>query len=360
MRAPQKRAAHNAGKVSRHDAAKEDAKPGKSVSRNVNQPTSTDKEVLSQAADVVQDPKSTGTNGNFHPATQKSGSSQRTTISVTHNGAVHPSGEATDLTDSAGRQQKRSVPVEEQDRSSKRRKGESENRDNDLVEHHMDKEKSLDSRSIDKFRSIDHDKSASEEQNLSRAEKLKEKFDDKYDRDHREKLDRTERRRGEDPIERLTDRLSERRERSIERMQERVTDKGPEKAREDRNKDERNKVKYAEPSVDRAHSSDERFRGQSLPPPPPLPASFVPQSVSGNRREDDTDRRTGSTRHIQRSSPRHDEKERRQSEENASLLQDDGKHRREEDIRDRKREDKDVLSNKVTIVGCSTPNLLCG
>ncbi|KAK3166323.1 hypothetical protein QOZ80_1AG0044350 [Eleusine coracana subsp. coracana] len=347
IRAPQKRAAHNAGKVSKHDVAKEDAKSGKSVSRNANQQTS-DREALSQAADVVQDTNSTGTNGNFHPVTRKvSASSQRTTMPVTHNGAVHPSGEAADLTDSAGRQQKRSVPVEEQDRSSKRRKGEIENRDNDLAEHHLDKEKSLDSCSVDKFRSTDHDKGASEEQNLSRAEKLREKYDDKYDRDHREKLDRAERRRGEDPIERSTDRLSERRERSIERMQERVTDKAPEKGREDRNKDERNKVKYAEPSLDRAHSSDERFRGQSLPPPPPLPASFVPQSVGGNRREEDTDRRAGSTRHIQRSSPRREEKERRQSEENASLSQDDGKHRREEDIRDRKREDRDVLSNKV-------------
>jgi THO complex subunit 2 len=310
---------------------------------------------LSQAADVVQDTNSTGTNGNFHPAPRKvSASSQRTTISVTHNGAVHLSGEPNDLTDSTGKQQKRSVPVEEQDRSSKRRKGETENRDNDLAEHHSDKEKSLDSRSIDKFRAMDHDKSANEEQNLSRAEKIKERFDDKYDRDHREKVDRAERRRGEDPIERPTDRLSERRERSIERMQERVTDKAPEKGREDRNKDERNKVKYAEPS-------DERFRGQSLPPPPPLPASFVPQSVGANRREEDPDRRTGSTRHIQRSSPRRDEKERRQSEENTSLFQDDGKHRREEDARDRKREDRDVLSSKVKFVGTSLfyPDILC-
>ncbi|TVU36042.1 hypothetical protein EJB05_17953 [Eragrostis curvula] len=350
IKGPQKRAAHNAGKVSKHDVAKEDMKSGKSFSRNVNQQASAapDREVVSQAADAVQDTNSTGSNGNFHPANRKvSASSQRTTILATHNGAAHPSGEATDLTDSTSRQQKRTVPVEEQDRSSKRRKGEAESRDNDLTEYHLDKEKSLDSRSIDKHRSADHEKNASEEQNISRAEKLKEKFDDKYDRDPREKLDRAERRRGEDAIDRPTDRLSDRRERSIERMQERVTDKAPEKGREDRNKDERNKAKYSEPSVDRTHSSDERFRGQSLPPPPPLPASFVPQSVGGNRREEDTERRAGSTRHAQRSSPRRDEKERRQSEENASLFQDDGRHRREEDIRDRKRDDRDVLSNKV-------------
>ena len=329
--------------------AKEDGKAGKSTSRNSNQQASTvpvDREAT-QAADSVQDTNSASSNGNLHPAPRKASSSQRNAVLATHNGAVNPSGESTDLTDATVRQQKRSVPAEEQDRSSKRRKGEAEPRDTDFSEHHIDKEKSLDSRAGDKFRSVDHEKSANEEQNLSRAEKIKDKFDDKYDRDPREKLDRAERRRGEDAIDRATDRLSDRRERSIERMQERVSDKAPEKGREDRNKDERNKGKYAEPSVDRTHSTDERFRGQSLPPPPPLPTSFVPQSVGANRREDDTDRRGGSVRHIQRSSPRRDEKERRQSEENASSFQDDGKHRREEDLRDRKREDRDVLSNKV-------------
>jgi THO complex subunit 2 len=330
--------------------AKEDAKTGKSSSRNVIQQASVslvDREPLSQAADFVQDTNFTSSNGNLHPASRKvSSSSQRNAVL---NGAANPSGETTDLTDSTLRQQKRSAPAEEQDKSSKRRKGETEPRDSDLSEQHVDREKSLDSRAVDKFRSVDHEKSTTEEQNLSRAEKIRDKLDDKYDRDPREKIDRAERRRGEDAIERSTDRLSDRRERSIERMQERVTDKAPEKGREDRSKDERNKGKYAEPSVDRTHSTDERFRGQSLPPPPPLPTSFVPQSVGANRREEDADRRGGGARHIQRSSPRRDEKERRQSEENVLSFQDDGKHRREEDLRDRKREDRDVPSNKVKL-----------
>ncbi|XP_044359663.1 THO complex subunit 2 isoform X2 [Triticum aestivum] len=384
-RAPQKRAVQNAAKVSKHDVVKEDGKPGRSTSRGLNQQACAipvDREVLYQAADGVLNTNPTsplvGTNGNVHLAPRKvSASSQRSTVLAAHSGGTaNPTGEgeSADLIDSTVKQQKRSVPVEEQERTGKRRKGEIEGRDGDLTEHHTDKEKKLDPRSVDKFRSVDHERGASEEQNLIRTEKLKEKFDDKYDRDHREKADRSERRRGEDVVERPTDRSLERRERSIEKMQDRV----PEKGREDRNKEERNKVKHEpidrahtiknepidraytiknEPidrahtvkhePIDRAHTSDERFRGQSLPPPPPLPTSFVPQSVAANRRDEDSDRRGGSTRHTQRSSPRRDEKERWHLEENAPLSQDDGKHRREEDLRDRKREDRDVSSSKV-------------
>uniref|UniRef100_A0A0D9V9I6 THO complex subunit 2 n=1 Tax=Leersia perrieri TaxID=77586 RepID=A0A0D9V9I6_9ORYZ len=318
-RVPQKRVAHNPGKVSKHDI-KEETKSGKSTSRGLTQQGSSvpvDKEVLSQAADGMQD-----TTTNSLPAS---------------NGNSH----------TAPRKQKRYVPAEEQDRGTKRKKGESEGRDGDFTEH-TDKDKNSDSRLVDKLRPTDHEKSTSEEQILSRSEKSKEKVDDKYDRDHREKADRTDRRRGEDMIERPTDKSLEKRERSIERMQERGgTDRAADKGREDRNKEDRNKVKHAEPSTDRAHPSDERFRGQSLPPPPPLPASFVPQSFGANRRDEDTDRRGGNTRHNQRSSPRRDDKEKWHSEDNAASLQDDGKHRRDEDIRDRKREDRDVSSSKV-------------
>ncbi|KQK15793.1 THO complex subunit 2 isoform X2 [Brachypodium distachyon] len=353
-RVSQKRATHNAAKVSKHDAVKEHAKSGKSTSRGLNQQASSlpiDRQVLSQAADGVLDTNPTssfvGTNGNVHLVPRKvSASSQRSTVLAAHSGGTaNPTGEgeSTDLIDSTVKQQKRSVPAEEQERISKRRKGDIQGRDGELTEQHTDKERKLDTRSADRFRSADHERGASEEQNIIRTDKLKEKFDDKHDRDPREKADQLERRRGEDVIERPLDRASDRRERSIDRMQ----DMAPEKGREDRNKEDRNKAKHAEPSVDRAHSSDERFPGQSLPPPPPLPASFVPQSVGSNRRDEDSGRRGGSTRHTQRLSPRRDEKERWHLEENASLLQDDGKHRREEDLRDRKREDRDVSSSKV-------------
>ncbi|KAG8078866.1 hypothetical protein GUJ93_ZPchr0007g6205 [Zizania palustris] len=354
IRAPQKRVSHNAGKVSKHDVVKEDTKSGKSTSRGINQQGSSvpvDKDVLSQAADGVQDTTTNSlaaSNGNLHTAPRKiSAPSQRSTATRT-GGAANPSGESTDLIDSNMKQQNRSAPADEQERGSKRMKGDIEGRDGDLTEQHTDKEKNLDSQLLDKFCPVDHEKSASEEQIVIRTEKSKEKVDDKYDRDPREKADRTERRRGEDMVERSTDRALERRERSIERIQERGTDRAPDKAREDRNKEERNKVKHAESSIDRAHPSGERFRGQSLPPPPPLPTSFVPESVGANRRDEDTDRRGVSARHNQRPSPRRDDKERWHLEENAvSSLQDDGKHRREEDLRDRKRDDRVVSSSKV-------------
>ncbi|KAF2305685.1 hypothetical protein GH714_007557 [Hevea brasiliensis] len=76
--------------------------------------------------------------------------------------------------------------------------------------------------------------------------------------------------------------------------------------------------------MEKSHG-DDRFYGQNLPPPPPLPPHVVPQSVNSSRRDEDADRRFGTTRHTQRLSPRHEEKERRRSEENSLVSQDDAK-----------------------------------
>ena len=95
---------------------------------------------------------------------------------------------------------------------------------------------------------------------------------------------------------------------------------------------------------------DDRFYGQNLPPLPPLPPHMVPQSVNAGRRDEDADRRFGTARHSQRLSPRHEERERRRSEENAFVSQDDAKRRREEDFRDRKREEREGLSVKVCAI----------
>ncbi|XP_020090049.1 THO complex subunit 2 isoform X2 [Ananas comosus] len=212
-----------------------------------------------------------------------------------------------DIHDPAAKQQKRSALTEEQDRATKRKKGDAEGKDDE-----------------EKTHIPDHDKNASEEQISGRPDKSKDKGNEKYDKEQRDKI------RGEDNLERLRDKSVERSERSTER-------------RDDRNKEERSKLRHSE-----AHN-DERFHGQSLPPPPPLPPSFVPQSVGGNRRDEESDRRVGSTsgRHIQRLSPRHDEKEKRRSEENVVSSQDDAKRRREDDFRDRKREEREGASSKV-------------
>ncbi|RZC63684.1 hypothetical protein C5167_025452 [Papaver somniferum] len=82
-------------------------------------------------------------------------------------------------------------------------------------------------------------------------------------------------------------------------------------------------------SIERVHEGI--LTEQNLPSPPPLPSHMVPQSVSSSRRDEDADRKVSNTRHMQRLSPRHEEKDRRRSEE-ISLASDDAKRRREEKV----------------------------
>ncbi|KAG5014798.1 hypothetical protein JHK85_020934 [Glycine max] len=238
--------------------------------------------------------------------------------------------------------QKRASSAEEPDRLGKRRKGDVELRDFETEVRFSEREKMMDPRFAD-------DKSGPEEHGLYRAgdkplERAKDKGNERYERDHRERMDRLDKSRGDDFVaEKPRDRSIERygRERSVERMQERGSDRSfnrlPEKAKDERNKDDRNKLRYNDASVEKSHG-DDRFHGQSLPPPPPLPPNVVPQSVGAGRRDEDVDRRYGATRHSQRLSPRHEEKERRRSEETV-VSQDDAKRRKEDDFRDRKREE---------------------
>ncbi|KAK7370058.1 hypothetical protein VNO80_12112 [Phaseolus coccineus] len=238
--------------------------------------------------------------------------------------------------------QKRASSAEEPDRLGKRRKGDVELRDFESEVRFSDRDKLMDPRFAD-------DKLGPEEHGLYRAgdkslERPKDKGNERYERDHRERLDRVEKSRGDDSVaEKPRDRSIERygRERSVERMQERGSERSfnrpPEKAKDERSKDDRNKLRYSDASVEKSHA-DDRFHGQSLPPPPPLPPNMVPQSVGAGRRDEDADRRYGATRHSQRLSPRHEEKERRRSEETV-VSQDDAKRRKEDDFRERKRED---------------------
>ncbi|XP_052205277.1 THO complex subunit 2 isoform X2 [Diospyros lotus] len=259
---------------------------------------------------------------------------------------------------SSDKQQKRASPAEEPDRLNKRRKGEIDSRDLEGEVRASEKERSLDPRLVDKHFPVDLEKSGSEDQITNRAmdkplDRSRDKGSERHDRDHRERLEVPDKSRGDDVIlEKSRDRSMERygRERSVERGQDRVSDRGfdrlAEKAKDDRIRDDRTKMRYSEASTEKSHLED-RFHGQNLPPPPPLPPHMVPQSVNAARRDEDADRRFGSTRHSQRLSPRHEERERRRSEESTFLSQDDAKRRREEDFRDRKREDREGLSTKV-------------
>ncbi|KAF7808544.1 THO complex subunit 2 [Senna tora] len=251
---------------------------------------------------------------------------------------------------SSDKVQKRASSAEEPDRLGKRRKGDAEARDLEAEPRFSDRERLVDVRLAD-------EKPGPDELSVYRAgdkplDRPKDKGNERYDREHRERLDRLDKSRGDEFIvDKSKDRSMERygRERSIERMQERGNDRSfnrpPEKAKDDRSKDDRIKIQYGDASVEKSHS-DDRFHGQSLPPPPPLPPNVVPQSVSAGRRDEDADRRYGATRHSQRLSPRHEEKERRRSEENSIVSQDDAKRRKEDDFRDRKREERDALSMK--------------
>ncbi|KAK2635529.1 hypothetical protein Ddye_030321 [Dipteronia dyeriana] len=266
-------------------------------------------------------------------------SSSRSAHSPRHDTSAVPS-------KSTDKVQKRTSPTDDTDRSSKRYKGDTESRDFD------ERERSVDPRYVDL------DKIGTDEQNVYRAtdkalDRSKDKGNERYERDHRERFDRPDKSRADDILpEKSRDRSMERygRERSVERGQERGSDRTfdrvSDKAKDDRNKDDRSKLRYSDSSSEKSHV-DDRFLGQSLPPPPPLPPHVVPQSVNAGRRDEDADRRFGNARHTQRLSPRHDEKERRRSEENSVASQDDAKRRREDDFRDRKREEREGLTLKV-------------
>jgi THO complex subunit 2 len=250
---------------------------------------------------------------------------------------------------SSDKLQKRASPAEEPDRLSKRQKGDVELRDLEGEVKFSERERSTDTRSADL------DKVGNDEHNLYRSvdkplDRSKDKGNDRYDRDHRERSERPDKSRGDDSLaDRSRDKSMERygRELSVERGQDRVADRSFDRLA-DKAKDDRSKLRYNDTSAEKSQV-DDRFHGQNLPPPPPLPPHMVPQSVTSGRRDEDADRRFGTTRHVQRLSPRHDEKERRRSEENSLVSQDDAKRRKEDDVRERKREEREGLSIKVCI-----------
>ncbi|KAJ9546923.1 LOW QUALITY PROTEIN: hypothetical protein OSB04_019466 [Centaurea solstitialis] len=225
---------------------------------------------------------------------------------------------------------KRTSPAEEQDRFLKRRKGEHDSESE--VRFSSEKHHLIDLNSDEPVRNTDKP-----------LDKSKDKLNERYDREHRERFERSDKSHGDDIMEKSRDRSIERhsRERSVDRGSDRLLDKG----KDERSKDDRNKARHTEIPTEKSH--DDRFRGQSLPPPPPLPPHVVPQSLNANRRDEDADRRFGTARHSQRLSPKHDDRERRRSEENLLVSQEDAKRRREDEFRERKREEREGFSTKL-------------
>ncbi|CAA2963416.1 THO complex subunit 2 [Olea europaea subsp. europaea] len=355
-------------KQPKQDLAKDDGKSGKAVGRTSVSSSGNPSTVSASAKGTTLSARSSDHNieAKAEIANSKSSDSRVSTgkddgteTSDVHkqssSRSIHSPGQDNLVAKSSDKPQKRTSPADELDRLNKRRKGEIDLRDMDGGEvRFSEKERLIDARGTDKLHPADFDKPGSDELNISRvtdklADRSKDKTNERYDRDYRERLERPEKSRGDDILsEKLRDRSLERhgRERSVERVQEKGADRNFDRlGKDDRNKDDRSKVRHNEAPLEKSHVVD-RFHGQSLPPPPPLLPHVIPQSVNASRREDDADRRFGTARHAQRLSPRHDERERRRSEENI-LLQDDAKRRREDDFRDRKRDERDMLSVKV-------------
>ncbi|XP_044488002.1 THO complex subunit 2 isoform X2 [Mangifera indica] len=354
-------------KATKQDIMKDD-KSGKAVSRNSVSSIS-DRDLLSHASDGKQvgTTNVSSSRSEMHAVDSKADSGVVKSSEIRFSGGKNDSNEVSDaprasssrivhsprhdnsaaVSKSSDKLQKRNSPAEDPDRPSKRYKGDSEPRDVDIEVKLSDRERSQDPRFVDL------EKTGTDEPNMYRSvdkplDRSKDKGYDRYDRDHRERVDRPDKSRGDDVIaEKPRDRSMERygRERSVERGQDRGSDRSFDKVKDDRNKDDRSKLRYSDSSSEKSY--DDRFHGQNLPPPPPLPPHMIPQSVNTGRRDEDADRRFGNTRHSQRLSPRHDEKERRRSEENNLVSQDDTKRRREDEFRERKREERDLLSLKV-------------
>ncbi|KAI7993665.1 THO complex subunit 2 [Camellia lanceoleosa] len=400
VRGPVKRPlpAGSLSKQPKQDLGKDDSKSGKSVGRISGPPSNSDRDLshpLEGRQGGTANISSAGSaNGNVLPTSTKGTTPSTKSLDIhgsepkVESGAVKASdlrisavkddsAEVSDIqrapsrpvhsprhdnsvtaSKSVDKPQKRASPAEDLDRLNKRRKGEADSRDLEGEVRFSDRERSIDPRLADKHFPVDVDKSGSDEQIISRAtdkplDRSKDKGTERHDRDYRERLDRSEKSRGDDIImEKSRDRSMERygRERSVERGQDRGSDRSfdrlADKAKDERIRDDRSKLRYNETSAEKSHV-DDRFHGQNLPPPPPLPPHMVPQSVNAGRRDEDADRRFGTARHTQRLSPRHEDRERRRSEENTFVSQDDAKRRREEDFRDRKREEREVISVKV-------------
>ncbi|KAF8097255.1 hypothetical protein N665_0292s0034 [Sinapis alba] len=321
-------------KSTKQDFGKDDGKSGKAVGRT----STADNDVIylgSRQAGLTKSSPSTAGNGSLATGSSKvkdDGAEASDTQKQSTRSAHSPRHEISTSLRSSDRLQKRANAVEDSDRISKRRKSDAEHKEHDSEARLSDRDRSAEAR-------VDLNKTPSDDQSTQRdQDRAKDKGNERQDRDHRERVERSDKTRADDVVK-ARDKSMERhgRERSVERG----IDKGTTRSY-DRNKDERSKLRHSEASLEKAHA-DDRSTSQGLPPPPPLPPNIVPQSMAS---KEDPERRAGGTRHSQRLSPRHDERERRRSEENTSVSVEDSKRRRDDDFRDRKRDDRETIMLK--------------
>ncbi|KAF2315799.1 hypothetical protein GH714_040338 [Hevea brasiliensis] len=348
-------------KTPKQDLAKDDSKSGKAVGRTPST-SSGDKDIPSHLLEGrqgnvtnVSSAITSNDNGAAKSVVKddvtKGGDIQKQPPRLVH-APRHDSSLVT--TKSSDKLQRRTSPAEDPDRLSKRWKGDSELRDLEGEVRFSNRERSMDARLVDL------DKTGIDEQSMHRSiykvmDRLKDKGNERYDSEYSERSEHPDKSRGDDILlERSTDRSMERygRKHSVERGQERGADRNfdwpSNKAKDERNKDDRSKLRYGDTSMVKSHD-DDRFYGQNLPPPPPLTPHVVPQSVNSGKRDEDAYRSFGTTRHTQRLSPRHEEKERRHSEE---ILWFHNVEERERE-REREREKVNLLKEEMDISAAS-------
>lgn len=270
------------------------------------------------------------------------------------------------------RQTKRFVSQDDAPRSeSKRRKGPEKNVEaGELVRPSERESRFPDQRMADSRGAHDVFEKGPQERSLDRARdrinlRGTERAGDRVERDSRPSertLDRLDRDRGDEyPSDRHRDRSIENfgRERSTDRASDRVVsdrlfERGNERVREDRIKDERGRQRYNDLVGEQPHP-DDRFpmqnQPQSLPPPPPIPPNVVPRTVGVSRMRVEEALEGRPVRNAQRlSSPRpHDKVDKRRTDDGGGLtMEEPGRKRRDDDVRNRKRiDDREMQALKV-------------
>lgn len=173
---------------------------------------------------------------------------------------------------SSDRLQKRASAVEDSDRISKRRKGDAEHKEQDSEARPSDRDRSAEAR-------LDLNKTSTDDQSTHRdQERSKDKGNERQDREHRDRVERSDKPRGDD-VEKVRDRSLERhgRERSVEKSLDKGTSRSYDRNKDERNKDDRSKPRHSEASLEKSHS-DDHFHSQGLAPLPALPPNIVPQT----------------------------------------------------------------------------------